>query len=682
MRLANSRRSFGLLALFCLTWGALDAGRARADLAEPTAADRQITLAVTARLPSNHLTRHALDDEISERALNLFLKSLDPMKLYFYQSDVDSFLERRTQLDDMARKGDVRLAYYIYKGLLQRIDEKVALADKLLDVEHDFSVEEEMVRDPDTAQYAKTTAEAEDLWRKRIKFDILVQKADGKTLEEARDKLRRRYQSFAKRMKQTDRDELLEMYLTSMTMAYDPHTSYMSPSTLENFDIVMRLQLEGIGAALQSEDGYTVVKQIVPGGPADRDGRLKTEDRVIGVGQGENGETEDVVDMKLSDVVKRIRGKRNTTVRLQVIPEGQTVPVTYNIVRDAIELKDGEAHSAVFEVGQKPDGTPYRLGVIDLPSFYMDMEGARKHRDDYKSTTRDVKKILKEFRGQEVDAVVMDLRQNGGGSLTEAINLTGLFIDQGPIVQVKGFDGEVQHYDDPDAGVDWDGPLTVLISKLSASASEIFAGAIQDYGRGLVIGDQATHGKGTVQTLSDLGADLFRGANSPKMGALKITMQQFYRPNGDSTQNRGVLADLELPSITTHLPNGEADLDFAVPFDRVPAASYERDDSFDRTLIKQLADLSQQRLAQSEEFKKLEKKIEKYTEQRDRKTVTLNEEKFLAERKALDADKEEEEALKEKDASGSRKIERNFYLDEAMAITVDYLRLYRVAKAR
>ncbi len=681
MKLANKRSRFGIgsivlgaiLGMVCVS---------RAEITEPTAADNLITLAITSKLPTNHLSRHPLDDEISERALQLFLKALDPMKLYFYQSDYDLFVERKTQLDDMVRKGDVKFAYYIFKGLLQRIDEKVALADKLLQAEHDFSVDEEMVRDPDATQYAKTTAEAEDLWRKRIKFDLLVQMADGKTLEEAREKLSRRYVSFAKRMKQTDRDELLEMFLTSVTMAYDPHTSYMSPSTLENFDIVMRLQLEGIGAALQSEDGYTVVKQVVPGGPADRDGRLKTEDRIIGVGQGENGELEDVVDMKLSDVVKRIRGKRNTTVRLQVIPEGQTTPVTYNIVRDAIELKDGEAHSAVFDAGEKPDGTPYRIGVIDLPSFYMDMEGARRHRDDYKSTTRDVKKILKEFRGQNVDAVIMDLRQNGGGSLTEAINLTGLFIDQGPIVQVKGFDGEVQHYDDMEKGTDWDGPLTVLISKLSASASEIFAGAIQDYGRGLVIGDRATHGKGTVQTLSDLGAEQFRGPNAPKMGALKITMQQFYRPNGDSTQNRGVLADLELPAITTHLPNGEADLDFAVPFDQVAAAEYQRDNLLDRTMLQQLAALSKERVEKSEDFQKLLKKIEKYTEQRDRKTVPLNEEKFMAERKSLDADKEEEEALKESDAAGGRKIERNFYLDEAMNITVDYLRMFRLAQAR
>lgn len=681
MKLAKMRATFGVGAVLVGTL--LTCSRAsRAEIGEPSAADHQITLALTAKLPTNHLSRHALDDEISERALKLFLKSLDPFKLYFYQSDIDSFMERKTQLDDMARKGDVRFAYYIFKGLVQRIDEKVALAEKLLQMDHDFTVDEDMVREPDATQYARTTSESEDMWRKRIKFDILVQKADGKTLEEAREKLTRRYQSFAKRMKQTDRDELLEMFLTSLTTAYDPHTSYMSPSTLENFDIVMRLQLEGIGAALQSEDGYTVVKQIVPGGPADRDGRLKTEDRVIGVGQGENGETEDVVDMKLSDVVKRIRGKRNTTVRLQVIPEGQTAPVTYNIVRDAIELKDGEAHSAVFEMGEKADGTPYRLGIIDLPSFYMDMEGARKHREDYKSTTRDVKKILKDFRGQNVDAVVMDLRQNGGGSLTEAINLTGLFIDQGPIVQVKGFDGEVQHYDDMDQGTEWDGPLTVLISKLSASASEIFAGAIQDYGRGLVIGDHATHGKGTVQTLSDLGAELFRGPNSPKMGALKITMQQFYRPNGDSTQNRGVLADLELPSITTHLPNGESDLDYAVPFDQVPAADYARADLLDRTMMQQLASLSKQRVDQSEDFQKLAKKIEKYTEQRDRKTVPLNEEKFMAERKSLDADKEEEDALKEPESAGGRKIERNFYLDEAMAVTVDYLRMYRVAKAR
>lgn len=653
---------------------------AQADPVGPTAADRQVTLAVSGLLPRGHLTRHPLDDEISQRCLKNFVEVLDPMKLYFNQSDVDGFLQRQSDLDDLARRGDIGFAYNVFQVFLKRIDERVGMAEAALAMEHDFTVNEEMVIDRDTAQYARTDDEARELWRKRVKYDILMQKVEKKTLEEAREKLGRRYRSFAKRMHQTDRDELLEMYLTSLTTSYDPHTSYMAPSTLENFDIVMRLQLEGIGAALESEDGYTKINQVVPGGPADKDGRLKPGDRVIGVGQGADGEFEDVVDMKLSDVVKRIRGKRGTVVRLQVIPEGQQAPVDYAITRDAIELKDGEAHAEVFDVGQRPDGQPYKVGVIDLPSFYMDMEGARQQRDDYKSTTRDVLKILDQFRADGVNAVVMDLRRNGGGSLTEAIHLTGLFIDQGPIVQVKGFDGEVQHYDDLEPGTAWDGPLVVLISKLSASASEIFAGAVQDYGRGLVIGDKATHGKGTVQTLRELGPELFQGRNPPAMGALKITMQQFYRPNGDSTQNRGVLADLELPSLTTHWDIGEQDLDYPIPFDQVEPASYRKVNLVDRTLVGQLAELSSRRVQASPDFKKVLDKIAKYREQKERKTISLNEATFLAERAELNAEKDQEDTLRAMDNPSGTKILRDYYLDEAMAITVDFLRLIQVAQ--
>lgn len=679
MRHAQGRRVCGLLVAGVVVAGGV-APLLWADPMGPTANDRQVARAVALALPGGHLTRHPLDDEISKRCLKNFVQALDPMKLYFNQADIDGFQQRQNDLDDLARRGDTGFAYYVFQVFLERVDERVALADELLKLDHDFTVDEEMVADRETAQYPQNEAEARELWRKRVKYDILMQKVEKKTLEEARERLARRYRSFSKRMHQTDRDELLETYLSSMTTSFDPHTSYMSPSTLENFDIVMRLQLEGIGAALESEDGYTKVNQVVPGGPADKDGRLKPGDRVIGVGQGDAGDLEDVVDMKLSDVVKRIRGKRGTIVRLQVIPEGAQTPVVYHITRDAIELKDGEAHGEVFPVGQQADGEPYQVGVIDLPSFYMDMEGARQQRDDFKSTTRDVLKILERFRAEGVDAVVMDLRRNGGGSLTEAIHLTGLFIDQGPIVQVKGFDGDVQHYDDLEAGTAWDGPLVVLISKLSASASEIFAGAVQDYGRGLVVGDRATHGKGTVQTLSELGAQLFQGRNPPQMGALKITQQQFYRPNGDSTQNQGVLADLELPSLTTHWDIGEQDLDYAIPFDQVEPADYRKVNLVNRTLLGQLKELSDRRVQASPDFQDVSRKVAKYLEQKERKTVSLNEEKFLAERAELNAEKDQEETLKKLDNPGSTKIERDYYLDEAMAITIDFLRLVQVAQ--
>jgi len=658
-----------------------------ADPVGPSANDRYITRSVASLLLRDHLSKDDLNDEKSQRCLKTFLKSLDPWKVYFYQSDVDAFLKRQNDLDDMARKGDISFAYEVFQVFLKRIDERVKLVDELLAAQHDFTANEELISDRDMVQYPKTESEARDRWRKRIKYDLLVLKADGTQGDEAKEKLRRRYHSFDKRMHQTDGEELLEMYLTSLTSSFDPHTSYMSPSTLENFEIMMRLQLDGIGASLQAVDGYTVVKKIIPGGAADKQGELKVEDKIVGVGQGTDGEIVDTVDMKLSDVVKIIRGKRGTVVRLQVIPGDGGKQKTINITRAMIELKDSEAQSAVFETGVKPDGKPYKIGVIKLPSFYMDMEGARNGNPDFKSTTRDVQMLLEQFKANGVDAVILDLRENGGGSLTEAINLTGLFIDEGPVVQVKGRlsdegDARITPYNDLNPGAAWSGPLIVLTSKFSASASEILAGAVQDYHRGLIVGDASTHGKGTVQSLTDLGQRLFRIPNAPPLGALKITMQQFYRPNGESTQKRGVVPDIELPSLTSHLDVGEADLDYPIEFNKVDGLEYKKLDQVNKPLLDRLRELSKKRCESSKDFGDVLKNINRYKEQKAKKTITLNEEKFLKERAELNAEKEEEKTLEKMNDAGMNAIKRDYYLDEALAITVDYLNLHQVAKAR
>jgi len=668
-------RPAALLGAFSLA-ALLLAQNVWAELEGPSDDDRHVTRSVVKLLGDEHLSQHALNDEISQRCLDAFLKTLDPMKVYFDQTDVDAFHVRRNDLDDMIRRGDVSFAFDVFRVFLTRVDERVALAQEFLQAEHDFTIEEEMVSDPDAAVYAANGEEARENWRKRIKYDILLQKVDDKSVEDARERLGRRYASFAKRMHQTSNDELLEMYLTALTTSYDPHTSFMSAETLENFEIQMRLQLDGIGASLMNEDGYTVIKEIIPGGAAALDGRLKPEDRVTAVGQGDSGEMVDVADMKLNDVVAMIRGKRGTVVRLQVMVGGAGESQVYNITRASIELKSSEAQAKVFQQGQKSDGSPFRLGVIDLPSFYMDMEAARLRRQDYKSTTRDVRKILDGFKRDKVDAVVVDLRRNGGGSLTESINLTGLFIDTGPVVQVKGPDGRVQHYDDVEAGTAWDGPLVVLTSKFSASASEIFAGAIQDYGRGLIVGDYATHGKGTVQSLMDLAERLGQDKN---LGALKLTMQQFYRPNGDSTQSRGVLADVELPSITTHLDVSEDDLDFHVPFDKVDAARFQKVNQVDATVLDQIRRRSVERWQQSEDFQKVQRNIERYLERKSRTTITLNEAAFRALRDES-GQSAEEEAIEEAVDGPSEPIKRNYYLDEALNITLDYLTLMNVAQ--
>jgi carboxyl-terminal processing protease len=448
----------------------------------------------------------------------------------------------------------------------------------------------------------------------------------------------------------------------------------MSPGTLENFEIGMRLQLDGIGASLKSEDGYTTVAEIVPGGAADRDGRLTKKDRVIGVGQGTEGDIVDVVDMNLNEVVKLIRGKRGTIVRLKVIPVGQTAPKEYDITRAKIELKDSEARGELIETGHKPDGTPWRIGYINLPSFYMDMAGARQGQADYKSSTRDTKRLIDDFRTKGVDCICLDLRNNGGGSLPEAISLTGLFIDKGPVVQVKDAEKRIQQYDDVDAGVSWDGPLVVLTNKFSASASEIVAGAIQDYGRGLVIGDNATHGKGTVQSLIDLGRQLFqRLPNAPSLGAIKITMQQFYRPGGLSTQLEGVKSDVELPSITTHLPVGEGDLDHAIEFDKVPSANFQPSGRVPPAILSTLRERSGQRVAASGDFDKVARDIEQYKRRKSEKTVSLREDEFARQWNEGKAADDEEKKLEEQADPQRPIVKRDYYFEEAMSVVVDYL---------
>jgi carboxyl-terminal processing protease len=648
---------------------------AAAQSLKPGANDRHIAVAVRRHLEREHFLRQPIDDAMSARWFSSFLESLDPLKAYFLQSDIDTFAVKKESLDDMVKRGDVSFAYEVFDRFLQRVDSRLPLIERLLATEHDFTADEAIVTDRKATTWARTEAEAEDLWRRRIKYDLLVQKMEKTPLAEAKDKLLRRYKSFAKRMHQMTADELLEIYLSSLTSSFDPHTTFMSPGTLENFEIGMKLQLDGIGAQLKGEDGYTTIVELTPGGAADRDGRLKAKDRVVGVGQGTDGEIVEVVDMNLNEVVKLIRGKRGTVVRLKVIPVGETAPKVYDIMRAKIELKDAEARGEIIEHGKKADGSPYRIGVINLPSFYMDMAGAQQGQADFKSSTRDTKKLLDDFRTQGVDCVVLDLRNNGGGSLPESIKLTGLFIDRGPVVQIKDADQQVRPYDDTDAGVAWDGPLIVLTNKFSASASEILAGAIQDYRRGLIVGDEATHGKGTVQSLLDLGRQLFqRFDNAPSLGAIKITMQQFYRPSGDSTQLEGVKSDIVLPSITTHLPVGEGDLDHAVPFDRVARAAYQATGRVGDAVIEWLRGRSSERVAQHPEFGKLAADIDRYQKRKDAKTISLLEEEFTRQWNEGKAADDEEKKLEELENQQKRPVvRRDYWFDEAMDVAVDYL---------
>ncbi len=685
MRLLTLKRRqyllFGLTTGLAISTAVLrtEVGAAPPDRPKPE--DGIVAKLIHKKLPEDHISRRPMDNEISQRALPLFLEALDPPKLYFTQADADEFTQRRNDLDDMVKAGDLKFAYTVYQRLLQRARERVNLVDELLKQPLDFTEDDEIIVDPDIQGFPKDDAEVRSRWTKKIKYDLLVlkgQKIDG---DKAKEKLSRRYHSLLKRFEQMDSDELLETFLTSVTASYDPHTSYMSATQLENFRILMGLHLEGIGAALSFEDGYTVVSHIIPGGAADKDGKLKMKDRIVNVGEGASAEAVDVVDMKLNDVVKRIRGKAGTTVRLGVIPEGDTETKVYQITRAKIELEDSAARGEIHEEGKKSNGQAYKTGVIDLPSFYMDMEAARENpRVAYRSTTRDVRKILEEFNTKSVDIVVIDLRRNGGGSLPEAINLTGLFIDQGPIVQVKDANGTVASLDDEDAGAVWSGPLVVITSKFSASASEIFAGAIQDYQRGLIVGDDSTHGKGTVQSLTELGQQLFRIPNPRNLGALKVTMQQFYRPNGDSTQKRGVLSDVVLPHLTNYMGESEGNLDYALEFDKTPPARYSKLALVNPDLVSKLNQQSAARRKESKDFQKWQKTIDQYRELKARKTIPLNEEKYFAQRAELDADKEEEKQFNDPERGKREVFKREFFNNEILSVAVDYLSLMDSSK--
>ena len=682
-------------------------------ITKPSRAQKRVGMLVAQLMSRSHLSRRELDSEISNRAFDLYLERLDPTKSYFMQSDVDEFSVERDQIANNVQAGNFDFGIKVYKRFLERVNERTELANELAAAEHDFTIKEEMVTDSDAATYAKTEEEARDVWRKRIKYNLLVfrgdeeldkedsKKEDGEK-EDASDskdmkkkkkkkmdpveKLQKRYVSFARRMNQTDTEDVIEMYVTSITNSFDPHTSYMSRKSFENFIISLSLELEGIGATLSGNDeGYTVIRSIVPGGACDTQGGISVDDVIMEVGQGdENGNRVDpelaekngvdfidINSMKLDTVVGMIRGKAGTVVRLNVQSEEGGDLRTVEITREKIKLEDSAAQGKVFEQGVNADGSARKIGIVELPSFYADMSGKPGGR----STTTDVRKILERFNSEGVDGVVLDLRKNGGGSLQEAIDCTGLFIDAGPVVQIKDASNQIVKLDDQNRGATWGKPVVVLTSKFSASASEILAGALQDYNRGIIVGDTTTHGKGTVQTLMNLNEVIFRIPNPPNQyGALKITRSQFYRPNGDSTQKRGVLSDLVLPSVTDKMPIGESDLEYPVEFDKISAASYESYGWASDELKKALQIRSAKRVKSSDKFAKRIRRIEEYVRQKDLKSVSLNEEEFLARSRELRAEKEDEKVIEEQ-VSGNKEIKRDYYLDEVLEITADYMTL-------
>ena len=628
-----------------------------------------------------HISQKPLDDEISAKVLKRFIKDLDPNKLYFLKSDIDSFARYRDQLDDLLKIGQVNFEHEAWNLYLKRLDERVALAHHLIDQPHDFTIDESITIDPDNTPWAADVKEMGERWRKRIKYELVSLDLDKTEPEDARKRLHKRYDMFKRYEHDTDPAEVLERFLTTVAHCYDPHSSYMSPQTLEDFQIQMKLSLEGIGAALRSEDGMTTVAQIVAGGAAEKDGRLKVGDKIVAVGQ-EDGDFQDVVEMRLNRVVRLIRGKVNTKVRLRVLRDGENQ--TIDLTRQTIELKSSEVKGEIIQAGDFGAAGRGRIGVINIPSFYRDFGGAQQGKDDFKSTARDVSKVLDDFTSAGgVDAVMVDLRTNGGGALSEAIEVTGLFIDKGPVVQVKEQNGRtIKSHEDEDSGAQYTGPLVVVCNRLSASASEIFAAAIKDYGRGIVIGDTTTHGKGTVQNVMPVSNSVFRLSPGKDRGALKLTINQFYRVNGDSTQNRGVESDVVLPSLIDHMDLGESFMENALEFDRIKSARHLEYKLTKPEVITTLRDNSERRVAGDAKFQQVKKDIERYLSRKNRKTVSLNEETLKKEREDDKAEKdvEREEEEHENKPDKAPVLAKTEYNTELLSITVDYASLLRAQK--
>lgn len=602
--------------------------------------DANIAKVTVGILENGHYLKQPFNDEISAKFLDQFLNSLDNLHIYFLQSDLKEFEKYRTTLDDLTKEGDTTPARVIFTRFRERLDQQYEYVLQLLKSEKfDFTSNDRFVLNRKTLPRPKDLTEARQLWRERIRYEYLQEKLNKEKPEEIIKIITRRYTRILRALNEYDNDDVLQIYLTSLARVYDPHSDYMGKAELENFAIGMKLSLFGIGALLRSEDGYCKIQELKPG-PAMRSKKLKPNDRIIAVAQGD-GEAVDVVDTKLSKVVELIRGPKGTEVRLTVIPADAPDPSVrkvVSLVREEIKLEDQEAKAKIIELPGE-DGKPVRLGLIDLRSFYssFELEGRRSRSADPKSTTTDVARLLRKLTQEHVAGVVLDLRQNGGGSLEEAINLTGLFIKEGPVVQVKGSDGHVLVERDQDPTIFYEGPLIVLTSRFSASASEILAGALQDYGRALIVGDSSTHGKGTVQSLLQLAPIMRqRGLNvTGEQGAVKITIRKFYRASGSSTQLKGVIPDLVLPSLNNHAEVGESSLENPLPWDTIESAKYEKMNRVE-PYLPELKRRSDTRLAADPDWAYMREEVERYKKAIAEKSVSMNEADRLKEKKEND----------------------------------------------
>ncbi len=590
-------------------------------------------------LDNHHFRKIKFNDSLSSVVLDNFFLELDNSKVYFLQADVRAFESYRKKLDDLTRAENVTPAFEIYALFQDRYRTRMEyVLNTLAGEEFDYTVDEYYEVDRDSVAWAKTKVELDETWRKIIKSQALSLKLAGKTQPEITDIMKKRYERLAKSFEQLNSEDIFSIYLNCITEAYDPHTNYLSPKASDRFKESMSLSLEGIGARLTTENDYTKVAEIIPGGPADKSKQLHANDLISGVAQGKDGEMVDVVGWRLDEVVKLIKGPKGTDVRLQVLPAQTGIsgpPVVIHFTRDKVKLEDQAAKKQV--INYSVSGKDVKLGVISLPGFYMDFDAYRKGDPNYRSTTRDVKKLIQELKAENVQGIVMDLRNNGGGSLPEAIDLTGLFIKDGPVVQVRDPANRVETYADEDREIAYDGPLVVLTNRGSASASEIFAGAIQDYKRGVIVGE-STFGKGTVQSILELERWI---QDKEKVGQLNLTFQKFYRVTGSSTQNKGVTPDILLPSALSPQQFGESSRPNALPWDVIKKAEYQKTNNVTDKLVANLTKEYQERLKYDASLKKYVGDIEETRQSISETRISLNEAKRrqeMAEAKAKSSD--------------------------------------------
>jgi carboxyl-terminal processing protease len=586
---------------------------------EPAAKHPDISRNVTKLIEDLHYSRPQLDNSYSSAILDRYLDSLDGNRMYFLASDVAGFGRYRYELDDRSKSGEVQPAFEIFNLFRERTRERVGYALELLEAEPDFAADEEFQFDRSKLTWPASDEEMREVWRKKVKSDALSLVLTGKTWDESVELLTDRYERLYKRITQLTADDVFETFMNAVAHTMDPHSSYLSPRQSEEYRIQMSLSYDGIGASLQPDDDYVKVVNVIPGGPAQIDGQLKPEDRITAVGEGQVGEFVDVIGWRLDDVVQMIRGPGGTTVRLQVLPAGAAPGSPQRVialVRDKVKLEEQAAKSSIEEVTL--DGEQFKVGIIKVPSFYQDFAARSRGDIDYTSTSRDVARLIGKLEADGIHGLVMDLRQNGGGHLSEATELSGLFIDRGPIVQLRETRGNVQVLDDPDPASVYDGPLVVLVDRYSASASEIFAAAIQDYGRGVVIGQQ-TFGKGTVQNLFSLDR-VMRGNDN---GQLTLTIGKYYRVTGESTQHRGVIPDVELPSMVDVKTVGESTRDTALPWDRIEPTRFRARDPLDSAI--ELLQTRQSEIEASDpDISYLLGDIQAIERLRNQKTVSLN----------------------------------------------------------